>query len=56
MQKTLSLVAAFFAVLLLREKQKNTLNLFVRFLHTLFPKNEQKTSEKNYRVCFPIHL
>ena len=45
MQKMLTFLAAFFAVLLLREKQKKP---FVSqcFLHTLYLENEKKTSGK----------
>ena len=56
MQRTLSLLAAFFAVLLLMEKQKISLLFLQRFLQTLFLENDEKTSEKNKEKCFPIHL
>ena len=67
MQKTLSLLAAFFAVLLLREKQKKpfvfdkrTLLFLQSILQTLVLENEEKTSKKkknhNTEKCFPINL
>ena len=59
MQKTLSLLVAFFAaVLLLREKQKPFVStkepfFFLQcFLQMLFLKNEEKTSLKKYRAMF----
>ena len=54
MQKTFSLLAAFFAFVLLREKQKKPFVstkepfCFPNVLHTLFLENEEKTSEKNF--------
>ena len=45
MQKILSFLAAFFAVLLLREKQKKPF-VSPTFLYMLFLENEEKTSKK----------
>ena len=58
----ISLLAAFFAVLLLREKQKKPFVLTKEpscfssvFSHKLFLENEEKTSGKNTEKFFPIH-
>ena len=50
-KKTLSLLVAFFAVLLLREKQKKPF-VSPTFLHTLLLENEEKTREKIQRNVF----
>ena len=55
MQKTLSLLAAFFAAILLREKQKKPF-VSPMFFEYIILKNEEKTSKKNTEKCFPIHL
>ena len=50
MQKALRFLAAFFATLA-------NLLCSIKFLHTLFLKNEEKISEtKNRFKCFPIDL
>ena len=51
MQKTLSFLPAFFAVLLLREKQNNSL-ISPTFLCTIYLENEEKTGEKNILNVF----
>ena len=57
----LSLLMAFFAVLLLREKQKKPF-VSPTFFATLFLENEEKAKKakkangKNTEKCFPIHF
>ena len=48
MQKALRFLAAFFATLCLR-RNKRTLLCSIKFLHTLFLENEEKTSETKNR-------
>ena len=48
MQKALRFLAAFFATFCLR-RNKRTLLCSIKFLHTLFLENEEKTSETKNR-------
>ena len=53
MQKTLTFLVAFFAVLLLREEQKKPfVSVYNIFLHTLCFENKKKTNKKKCREMF----
>ena len=40
----------------LRRRNKRTLLRSIKFLHTLFFKNEEKTNETKIDKCFPTNL
>ena len=56
MQKTLTFLVAFFAVLLLREKQNRPFVSLTFFCITLYLENENKTSREMFSYQFVAHM